>query len=147
MYLEDLDVGMRFATATLTVSELEIIAFSQQFDPQPFHTDPVAATASVFGQLVASGWHTAALTMRLIVTSGMKMTGGNVGLGVEQIQWPRPVLPGDTLQAVSEILALRPSQSRTDRGTAQVRTTTTNQHGEVVLTMVSTMLVPRRPAA
>lgn len=143
-FLEDLVPGSAFRTGTLTVDADAITAFATEFDPQPFHLDPAAAETSVFGALVASGWHTAALTMRLLVTGELQLAGGLVGLGISDLRWPRAVLPGDTLSAVVEVLAVQPSASRADRGTAQLRTTTSNQRGEPVLIMTSKQLVPRR---
>lgn len=143
-FLDDLVPGATFRTGTLTIDADAITAFAAQFDPQPFHLDPAAAEASVFGALVASGWHTAALTMRLLVNGELQLAGGLVGLGVTDLRWPRAVLPGDTLSAVVEVLTVLPSASRPDRGTALLRTTTSNQRGEPVLVMTSKQLVPRR---
>lgn len=145
-YFEELKIGDRFATATVTVTEADMIAFARQFDPQPFHLDAEAARGSVFGRFVASGWHTAALTMRLIVQGEVQPAGGMIGLGVEKVEWPQPVLPGDTLRAVSEIIELRPSRSRPDRGLVKIRTTTFNQRDESVQVMTSLQIVLRRPA-
>lgn len=144
-YFEDLQVGDTYRTGSVTVTEAEIIAFARQYDPQPFHTDPAAAPHSVFGRLVASGWHTAALTMRLMVQGDLQLAGGSVGLGVEKIEWPRPVLPGDTLHVVSEVVEKRPSRSKPDRGLVRVRSTTFNQRDEPVETMTSLQLVLCRP--
>ncbi len=115
-FLEDFAVGQRFTSGSVGVSAAEIKAFAAQFDPQPFHLDEEAARSTFFGGLVASGWHTAALTMRLIVDSDLKIAGGSIGAGAELIKWPRPVRPGDTLHAVSEVLEIRPSKSRPNRG-------------------------------
>ena len=143
-YLEDLDVGDRFESAAFPVIEHDIVAFAQAFDPQPFHLDPEAAKQSVFGDLVASGWHTAAMTMKLFVTGGLQLAGGSVGLGVDELRWPRPVRPGDTLRLHTEIMEIRPSRSKPDRGIIRIRNTTTNQHGEVVQTFFASVLVRRR---
>lgn len=143
-YFEDLKPGDRFGTATVTVSEADVVAFAAQFDPQPFHTDPVAAPQTVFGRHVASGWHTAALTMRLMVQGELQLAGGMIGLGIEKIEWPRPVLPGDTLRVESEVIELRPSRSKPDRGLVRLRNTTFNQHGEPVQVMTSLQIVLRR---
>ncbi|MCX7790034.1 MAG: MaoC family dehydratase [Chloroflexaceae bacterium] len=143
-FLEDLVPGAIFRTGTLTVDTAAITAFAAQFDPQPFHLDPVAAKTSLFGGLVASGWHTAALTMRLLVTSELQLAGGLVGLGITDLRWPRAVFPGDTLSAVIEVLTVQFSASRPERGTVKLRTTTINQGGEPVLMMTSVQLVPRR---
>src|SRR5215510_14959437 len=126
LYLEDLRVGQRFVSGTHRIDEGQIRAFAKQFDPQPFHLDAEAAKATLFGGLVASGWHTAAITMRLLVESGMPIAGGIIGAGGE-ISWPNPTRPGDVLQVESEIVALRPSRSHPDRGVATVRSETRNQ--------------------
>jgi acyl dehydratase len=143
LYLEDLRVGQRFLSGTHRIDEGQIKAFAGQFDPQPFHLDAEAAKASLFEGLVASGWHTAAVTMRLLVESGLPLAGGVVGAGGE-ISWPRPTRPGAVLQVESEILELRPSRSRPDRGVATVRSETRDQSGEVVQVLVAKLVVPRR---
>jgi len=145
-YLEDFSVGQTFQSGSITVSADEIKAFASQFDPQPFHLDEAAAATTFFGELVASGWHTAALTMRLIVDSDLKIAGGSIGAGAEELKWPRPVRPGDTLHAVSEVLEVRPSKSRPDQGLIKVRTQTFNQADQLVMNFVANMLVPRRPS-
>ncbi|CAO3373762.1 MaoC family dehydratase [Azospirillum argentinense] len=146
-YLDDLAPGDRFAGGPVTVTEEDIVAFARQFDPQPFHLDSEAARDSVFGGLAASGWHTAGLTMRMIVTGDGALAGGFVGMGVEDVRWPTPTRPGDTLRIESEILEVRASAKRPDRGVARVRTTTLNQDGAIVQQMTANLLVPRRPAA
>ena len=145
-YLEDLHVGDRFESDSCPVREHDIIAFAQAFDPQPFHLDADAAKQSVFGNLVASGWHTAAMTMKLFVTGGLQLAGGSVGLGVDELRWPRPVRPGDTLRLQTEIMEIRPSRSKPDRGIIRIRNVTTNQNGEVVQTFIASVLVRRRTA-
>jgi acyl dehydratase len=147
LYLEDLHVGDRFGSDTFEVTEESIIAFARDFDPQPFHLDAAAAERSVFKELVASGWHTAAMSMKLFVTGGLRLAGGSVGLGVDELRWPRPVKPGDTLRLETEILDVRPSQSKPDRGVIRIRNVTTNHHGQVVQTFVASVLVRRRAAA
>ncbi|AWJ89346.1 dehydratase [Azospirillum baldaniorum] len=144
-YLDDLTPGDRFNGGPVTVTEEDIVAFARQFDPQPFHLDPEAARDSVFGGLAASGWHTAGLTMRMIVTGDGALAGGFVGMGVEDIRWPKPTRPGDVLRIESEILEVRVSAKRPDRGIARVRTITLNQDGETVQQMTANLLVPRRP--
>ena len=146
LYLDDLAVGQRFATGTHTLDAAEIAAFAAQFDPQPFHLDEAAARGTMFGGLAASGWHTAAITMRLLVTGGPKLAGGIVGAGGE-IAWPKPTRPGDTLRVDSEVVAVTPSRSRPDRGSVTLRSVTVNQNGETVQTLVARLVVPRRPAA
>ena len=145
-YYEDLEIGREYGSAEVEVTEEEIVEFARRFDPQPFHTDPSAAADSVFGRLVASGWHTAALTMRLRVTGELKLAGGWVGMGVEGLKWPAPVLPGDLLRATTTVLEKRESKSKPDRGIIRVRTTTFNQRDEIVFETVSVQIVERRPA-
>lgn len=128
----------------MAVDAGSIRAFAAQYDPQPFHLDEAAARESIFGRLVASGWHTMALTMRLLVQGGLQPAWGLIGMGADELRWPRPVEPGDTLQAEWEVIETRPSSSRPDRGIVRLRVTTRNQRGEVVLTLVTTVLVPRR---
>jgi acyl dehydratase len=144
-YLEDFEVGQKFGSSTLQVNEDGIKRFAAQFDPQPFHLDDAAARASIFGGLAASGWHTAALTMRLLVESDVKPAGGIVGAGFDEFRWPRPVRPGDELRIEAEVLEVRPSQSRPEQGMVKLRTTTLNQRSEPVQISVGTLFVPRRP--
>ena len=146
IYLEDLTVGRRFTAGPVTVTEEEIIAFASRYDPQPFHTDPAAAAAHpLFQGLAASGWHTAALTMRLLVDGGLPLAEGSIGAGGE-IRWPQPTRPGDVLTVTSTVEAVMPSRSRPDRGMVRVRSETRNQHGETVQVLVSTVIAFRRPA-
>jgi len=144
-YLEDFVVGQIFSSGQLRVNKEAIIAFAGQFDPQPFHLDEEAARKSVFGGLAASGWHTAALTMRLLVESEFRPADGILGVGFDELSWPRPVRPGDELHTKSEVLDVRPSKSRPDRGLIRVRTTTFNQNGEAVQIFTGNLIVPRRP--
>jgi len=144
LYLEDFMVGQRFISATHRIDADQIKAFALRFDPQPFHTDEVAAQVGFFHGLAASGWHTAAITMSLLVKSGMPIAGGLIGAGAE-IAWPRPVRPGDVLQVESEVLAVTPSRSKPERGMITVKSETRNQNGEVVQLLTSKMLVWRRP--
>ena len=146
LFLDDLAVGQRFSSASHTVDEAQIKAFAAQFDPQPFHLDGQAAKMTLFDGLAASGWHTAAITMKLLVESGLPLRGGIIGSGGE-ICWPKPTRPGDTLNVSSEIEEVIPSRSRPDRGTIRVRSETRNQHGEVVQVLVAKLVVPRRAAA
>jgi acyl dehydratase len=143
LFLEDLAVGQRFSSGAHTIDEAQIKAFAAQFDPQPFHLDAEAAKATLFGALAASGWHTAAITMKLLVESGLPLSGGIIGSGGE-ISWPKPTRPGDTLHVSSEIEEVTPSRSRVDRGMIRVRSETRNQHGEVVQILVAKLVVPRR---
>lgn len=142
-YFEDLQVGQRFVSGTHLLDETQIKEFARQFDPQPFHLDAAAAQGSVFGGLVASGWHTAAITMRLLVTSGLNVAGGLVGAGGE-VSWPLPTRPGMVLQVESEVVERRPSRSRPDRGIVTIRSETRNQAGEVVQVLTARLIVPRR---
>lgn len=144
LYFEDLKIGQRFNTAEHTVTAEEIIAFGRQFDPQPFHTDAEAAKATLFGQLVASGWHTAAISMRLMVQGEMGLDGGVIGQGIDTLRWPRPVMPGDRLRVVMEVEALEPHQVRTDFGHLCLRCRTLNQEGKAVQEMTANLLVARR---
>lgn len=145
LYLDDLAAGQVYRSGETTVSEAEIVRFAGEFDPQPFHLDAEAARATFFGGLAASGWHTAALTMRLLVDSEMRIAGGIVGAGMDEVRWPKPLRPGDTIRLESEVLEVRPSRSRPSQGLAKVRTTTLNQHGEAVQVLVANLLVVRRP--
>jgi acyl dehydratase len=144
LYLEDFAVGQRFISATHTLDGEQIKAFASRFDPQPFHTDEAAAQNSFFHGLAASGWHTASITMALLVKSGMTIAGGLIGAGCE-LSWPRPTRPGDVLQVESEVLAVTPSRSKPDRGMITLRSETKNQKGEVVQVLTSKMLVWRKP--
>jgi len=146
MYLEDFAVGQAFGSARIRVDKERITTFAAEFDPQPFHLDEDAARQSIFGGLAASGWHTAALTMRLFVDSDFRPVGGIIGAGFDELRWPRPVRPGDQLQIETEVLEVRPSKSRPHQGLVKVRITTTNQHGEAVQVFVANIVVPRRPA-
>ncbi len=146
--LEDFQVGQVFQGAgRVTLDAAGIKAFAAAFDPQPFHLDEAAAQDSIFGGLAASGWHTAALTMRLLTQGDFRVAGGLVGLGLKELRWPRPVRPGDTLRAEVEILAVRDSQSRPGQGLVTTRTTTLNQRDETVQEFVNTLIVPRRSRA
>lgn len=143
-YLEDYAVGQVYRSRRLRVDRDQIIAFAAQFDPQPYHLDEEAARKSIFGGLAASGWHTAALTMRLIVEGELRPAHGVLGVGFDELSWPRPVRPGDELHAESEVLEVRSSKSRPDQGLIRVRTTTFNQNGEPVQIFTGNLLVPRR---
>jgi acyl dehydratase len=143
LYLDDLTVGQRFTSGTHTLGAAEMQRFASDFDPQPFHLDEEAARGTLFGGMVASGWHTAATTMRLIVAGGLPIAGGIIGTGGELL-WTKPVRPGDTLQVECEILAITPSRSKPDRGRVTVRCVTLNQDGEVVQTFTPKLVVARR---
>src|SRR5438132_979796 len=143
LYFDDLHVGQRFVSDKHLIDEEQIKTFAKQFDPQPFHLDAEAAKETLFQGLVASGWHTAAITMRLLVESGLPIAGGIVGASAE-IAWPKPTRPGAVLQVESEIIALRPSQSRPDRGMATIRSETRNHLGEIVQVLIAKLVVPRK---
>ena len=143
LYLDDLFVGQRFTSGTYVMEAARIKEFASEFDPQPFHLDEAAAQASVFRGLAASGWHTAAAAMRLLVTGGLPLAGGIVGLGGE-IAWPKPTCPGDALHVESEIVAITPSRSKPQQGIVTVRGTMSNQDGETVYLPSGELLVPRR---
>jgi acyl dehydratase len=145
-YLEDLHAGQTFVSPTHELTAEEIVAFASDFDPQPFHTDPDAAKASFFGGLVASGWHTAALTMRLMVASGMDLAGGIIGAGVEGLRWPSPLRAGEAVQVRVTILAVRPSQSRPAIGIVSFKVETLRHDGTAVQEMTGSLIVPRRPS-
>jgi acyl dehydratase len=148
LYLEDLAAGQRYAGSTrIRVEESRLKGFAAEYDPQPFHLDETAASSSIFRGLAASGWHTAAITMRLLVDSEFKPAGGIVGAGFDELRWPLPVRPGDELRVESEVLEVRPSKSRPEQGMAKVRTTTLNQDGKAVQVSVGNLVVPRRPGA
>jgi acyl dehydratase len=140
-YLEDLKVGEKTKTASVTITEAEMLEFSRQFDPQPMHTDP-----NVEGGLIASGWHTAAVVMRLVADARPLGDLPLLGMGVDGIQWPQPVRPGDTIQVETEVLAIRPSKSKPTHGIVKLRSTARNQQGEVVYVVTPNVWVPRRPA-
>jgi len=142
LYFDDLRVGQRFESGTHQIDQKQIQAFAEQFDPQPFHVDAEAAKSTFFGEQVASGWHTAAITMRLLVESGLPFAGGLIGAGGE-IAWPNPTRPGDVLQVESEVIELKPSRSRPDRGIVTVRSETKNQRGDIVQVLVSRLVVSR----
>jgi acyl dehydratase len=143
-YLEDFAVGQTFGSGRVVVDEAQIRTFAAEFDPQPFHLNDTAAQGTIFQGLAASGWHTAALTMRLLVEGDLRPAGGIVGAGFDEFRWPRPVRPGDELRLESEVLDVRPSKSRPNQGVIKVRTTTLNQNSEPVQILIANLVVPRR---
>ena len=145
-YLEDFAVGQVYRSNRRQVDKEQILAFASQFDPQPYHLDEEAARKSVFKGLAASGWHTAAMTMRLLVESEFRPADGILGVGFEELSWPRPVRPGDELRLESEVLEVRLSKLRSNRGLIRLRTTTFNQNDEPVQIFTGNLLVPCRPA-
>ncbi len=144
IYFDDLKVGESFRSEPFKISEQAITEFAREFDVQPFHLDPIAAERSIFRGLSASGWHTAAIAMRLF-TMTIPFAGGAVGLGVDELRWPIAVRPNDTLQLETEILETRPSKSNPQRGIIRIRNVMTNQNGEVVLSYMANAMVQRRP--
>jgi acyl dehydratase len=144
LYLDDLRVGQRFASGTYVMEAARIKEFAAEFDPQPFHIEESAAEASVLKGLAASGWHTAAVAMRLLVTGGLPFANGLVGLGGE-VAWPQPTRPGDILHVESEIVEITPSRSKPHQGIVTVRGTMFNQHGEAVYLLTAKLLVLKRP--
>jgi acyl dehydratase len=144
-YMEDLSAGQIFETGPLDVTEAEIIAFARKFDPQDFHLDAARAKDTAFGELVASGWHTAAMMMSMIVAAMPKMKGGMIGRTVENMSWLRPVRPGDRLSYRGEVLEVMPSGRDPGRGTLRTKNTVFNQDGKPVLEMTCAVIVPRRP--
>ena len=146
-FLEDFAPGQKYkSSGSVTVDAESIKTFARQYDPQPYHLDENEASRSFFQGLAASGWHTAALTMRLIVDGELKPAGGVVGAGFDEFRWPKPVRPGDVLRVESEILEVRESKSRPNQGVVKVKTTTLNQKDEPVQVYVGNLIVPRRPA-
>lgn len=146
-YYEDFAVGQTFRSRPFRIERDRITSFAAEFDPQPQHLSEEAAAASQFGRLVASGWHTAAVSMRLFITEAFPpIAGGGQGAGLDALAWPRPVRPGDELRVESEVVAARTSRSRPDKGLVTVRVTTSNQDGDVVQTVSHTVMVPRKSA-
>jgi acyl dehydratase len=143
LYFDDLTLGVSLTSATHQMTEARIKSFAAEFDPQPFHLDDEAAKSSIFGGLAASGWHTAAASMRLLVDC-LPLAGGIIGTGGD-ISWPKPVRPGDTIQVTLTVTALSPSRSRPDRGSVTLRAETRNQHGEIVQVFNPTVILRRRP--
>ncbi len=145
LYFDDLAVGQTFNAGPITMERDRIIAFAREFDPQPMHTGEADADGNITDELIASGWHTAAVTMRMLIDGASpKLAGGAVGAGIEGIAWPVSVRPGDILRAESEIIELRLSRSRPDRGLMKLRSTTTRQDGTVVQVITAVIMVPRR---
>ena len=146
LFLDDLHVGQRFTSASHVLDAAQVKRFASEFDPQPFHLDEDAAAKSLLGGLAASGWHTAAVTMRLLVGGGAPIAGGILGASVE-ISWPKPTRPGDELHVVSEVAEVTPSRSKPDRGIVVLRSETRNQRGEAVQVLTSKLVVPRKAQA
>ncbi len=146
LYLEDFAVGQKYGSGKIKVDAAAIKSFAAAFDPQPFHLDEQAAAASFFGSLAASGWHTAALTMKVLVEGQLRPAGGIIGTWAEELKWPRAVRPGDELEVEAEVLEVRPSRNRPGFGYVKCRSTTLNQNREPVQVLVMNLLVPSRNA-
>jgi acyl dehydratase len=145
-YLEDLKAGQAFESKRHTITQEAIVAFAREYDPQPFHLDPEAAKASFFGKLIASGWHTAAITMRMLTEAGMDLAGGILGAGMEELRWPTPLVPGDTIHVRVEIIESRASKSRPEIGIVRARVQALREDGTAVQEMIANLIVPARPA-
>jgi acyl dehydratase len=146
-YLEDIQPGDTFESGSVTMEQAGMIEFARRFDPQPMHTDPVAAINGPFGGLIASGWHTAAVVMRLLTDARPLGDTPLIGMSLDYIRWPLPVRPGDVLQSKVEVLAVRASRSRPSHGIVKLRIATSNQHGQIVMLQEPNCWVPRRPPA
>ena len=144
-FLEDLSLGQTFQSGAHKIETEEIKAFARQYDPQPFHLDEESAKGTFFDGLAASGWHVAAITMKLLAGGGAPFAGGVIGGGGE-IAWPKPTRPGDVLQVTSEIVAITPSRSKPDRGMITLRSETRDQNGGIAQVLTAKLIVPRRPA-
>ena len=145
-YFEDFEVGKTYSVGSCSVSEEEAIAFATQFDPQPFHVDRDAASKSIFGGIIASGWHTCSMIMRVMVDGFLKESSSMGSPGVDEIRWIKPVRPGDTLSVSTTVLDVKPSGSRPDRGVVWTEWRATNQHGELVATVKGMGMFGRRPS-
>ena len=145
-WFEDFEVGQRFVSQGVTLTEASIIDFAYRYDPQRFHVDREAAARTHFGGLIASGFQTLGLTFRMFFHLGVIRESGIGAPGIEELRWTAPVRPGDTLHADVEVIELRPSGSKTDRGIVRLRYSTRNQRGEMVMTMVVPQIVSRRPS-
>jgi acyl dehydratase len=143
-YFDEFQIGDAFETAAFTLSEKESLAFAHLYDPQPFHLDPQAAAVSPFRELVASGWQTAAITMRLVVESGVLRATGVIGTGIDELRWLAPVFPGDTLRVRGEVVEKLPWPGKKERGTMRVRLQTVNQNDVVVMSQIANVMVRTR---
>jgi acyl dehydratase len=147
-YYEDFAIGQRFHSSSFRMERDRITAFAEEFDPQPQHLSEGTAARSQFGELVASGWHTAAVSMRLFIVEALPpIAGGGQGAGIQDLAWPHVVRPGDELRVEAEVMAARISRSRPDKGLVTIRSTTLNQNGDVVMTATHTVMVRRSKAA
>ncbi len=143
-WFEDFKIGMRFKSGEVTMSKEDIVRFAAEFDPQPFHLDEEAAKDTILGGLAASGWHTAAIAMKLVTTCRPNGPHPLLGAGVDDLRWMKPVRPGDTLHVEGEVVGLVPSRSK-PQGVVRIKWTAYNQHGEAVYTFNPIGIVPRRP--
>lgn len=147
IYFEDLEVGVEREFGTYEVTREEVLEFARKYDPQPFHLSDEAAAKTHFGRLSASGWHTAAMTMAVIARHVLEEKQAGLGSpGIDDLRWKKPVYPGDTLHVFGKILEKTPSRSRPEMGSFRAQNTVKNQHGEVVMTFISIVLMRRRPA-
>jgi len=145
-YFEDFEIGRRFTTRGMTLTEADIIQFAQLYDPQPFHIDKVAAQDSAFGTLIASGLHTMCVALRMVVQENIFTEASMGSPGMDQVRWHQPVYPGDTLTTSVEVMDAAPSTSKPDRGRARMAYTVHNQHGDTVMTFTAWQILKRRPA-
>jgi acyl dehydratase len=147
LYFEDFDTGQQFVTGGFTITQENAIAFAREYDPQYFHIDAEAAKKSAYGRLIVSGWQTAAVTMKLKATTPLvKVAGGLLGLGLDELKWPRAVYPGDTLKVTITITDKRPSKSKPTHGVVKYKMDTYNQHGELVMETTTAVWMPRKAA-
>lgn len=147
LYFEDFKPGDRFESAPLTITERLIVDYARLYDPQPFHTDPEAAKASIYGGLIASGGQTIALSFKLFLETGVLSACSLGSPGLDEVRWKAPIRPGDTVRVVAEVLETRPSASKPDRGIVRILYTTLNQRGEAVTSLIGNQLCRRRPAS
>ena len=145
LYFEDFTVGWRFTTPGVDVTEEEIIEFGKRYDPQPFHIDAEAAKESLYGGLIASGFHTLGMVFRTFVETGTLAAASLGAYGIDELRWLKPVRPGDTIRADIEVIESRPSASKPDRGLARMKYAVLNQRDEVVMTYISNQILARRP--
>ena len=143
-FLDDLQIGQRFRSGTYELTEEKLLTFAKEYDPQPFHLSDEAAKATLFNGLAASGWHTAAITMRLLNDGAAPLAGGIIGVQ-GQLEWPRPTRAGEVLQVHSEVMEIIPSRSKPHRGIVVLRCETRNQQGDVLQLLTAKLVVPRRP--
>lgn len=144
LFLEDFKIGQKFVSGKAKVKEVDIKEFASSFDPQPFHTNKELAQSSFFNGLVASGWHTAGIAMKLLVESNLKPSGGLIGAGIDELRWPMPVYPNDELSLDIGVIDIRHSQSKPDRGLVKIKVLTKNQSGQIVMSYIATLVIKSR---